>query len=327
MKSTRASLWNKLYVSGRGFPRATDVHGSEICWKKFINAGKFYNADILILGGDMTGKAIVPFIKDSKGMYKVNFLEEDMLLDEEGKARMIKNISDRGYYPIEMTDDRFDELNADSEKVEKIFVDEVLKMAERWVAFADEKLEGTGIKCFVCPGNDDMFEMDEVLESSKSIIMSEGKILDLDGHYNMISTGWSNPTPWDTHRECSEEEITEKIEAMASKVENIDRCVFNLHAPPFGSGLDEAPELDENLRPKYAGRSLIPVGSTAVRDAILKYQPPLALTGHIHEGRGIKRMKNTFVVNPGSSYEQSTLLGAIIEMDKKGVKKYVLTSG
>jgi uncharacterized protein len=306
---------------------ATDVHGSEICWKKFINAGKFYNADILILGGDMTGKAIVPFIKDSKGMYKVNFLEEDMLLDEEGKARMIKNISDRGYYPIEMTDDRFDELNADSEKVEKIFVDEVLKMAERWVAFADEKLEGTGIKCFVCPGNDDMFEMDEVLESSKSIIMSEGKILDLDGHYNMISTGWSNPTPWDTHRECSEEEITEKIEAMASKVENIDRCVFNLHAPPFGSGLDEAPELDENLRPKYAGRSLIPVGSTAVRDAILKYQPPLALTGHIHEGRGIKRMKNTFVVNPGSSYEQSTLLGAIIEMDKKGVKKYVLTSG
>lgn len=306
---------------------ATDVHGSEICWKKFINAGKFYNADILVLGGDMTGKAIVPFIKDSKGMYKVNFLEEDMLLDEEGKARMIKNISDRGYYPIEMTDDRYDELNADSEKVEKIFVDEVLKMAERWVAFADEKLEGTGIKCFVCPGNDDMFEMDEILEASKSITMSEGKILDLDGHYNMISTGWSNPTPWDTHRECSEEEIAEKIEAMASKVENIDRCVFNLHAPPFGSGLDEAPELDENLRPKYAGRSLIPVGSTAVRDAIMKYQPPLALTGHIHEGRGIKRMKKTFVVNPGSSYEQSTLLGAIIEMDKKGVKKYVLTSG
>lgn len=306
---------------------ATDVHGSEICWKKFINAGKFYNADILVLGGDMTGKAIVPFIKDSKGMYKVNFLEEDMLLDEEGKARMIKNISDRGYYPIEMTDDHYDELNADSEKVEKIFVDEVLKMAERWVAFADEKLEGTGIKCFVCPGNDDMFEMDEVLEASKSIIMSEGKILDLDGYYNMISTGWSNPTPWDTHRECSEEEIAEKIEAMASKVENFDRCVFNLHAPPFGSGLDEAPELDENLRPKYAGRSLIPVGSTAVRDAINKYQPPLALTGHIHEGRGIKRMKKTFVVNPGSSYEQSTLLGAIIEMDKKGVKKYVLTSG
>lgn len=306
---------------------ATDVHGSEICWKKFINAGKFYNADVLVLGGDMTGKALVPFIKDAQGMYKVNFLEEDMLLDEEGKTRMIKNISDRGYYPIEITDDRYDELNADSDKVEKLFVDEVMKMAERWVAFADEKLAGTGIKCFVCPGNDDMFELDDVLASSKSITMAEGQILDLDGYYNMLSCGWSNPTPWDTHRECSEEELAERIEAMASKVTDINRCVFNLHAPPYGSGLDEAPELDENLRPKYAGRSLIPVGSTAVRDAIMKYQPPLALTGHIHEGRGIKRMKKTFVVNPGSSYEQSTLLGTIIEMDKSGVKKYVLTSG
>jgi uncharacterized protein len=306
---------------------ATDVHGSEICWKKFINAGKFYNADILVLGGDMTGKALVPFIKDAQGKYKVNFLEEEMLLDEAGKLTMEKNISDRGYYPINVTDDEYDELNADSEKVEQLFVERVLLMAERWVTFADEKLAGTGIKCFVCPGNDDMFELDAVLDSSKSITMSEGQIHDLDGYYNMLSSGWSNPTPWDTHRECSEEELAAKIEAMASKITDIDRCVFNLHAPPFGSGLDEAPELDENLRPKYAGRSLIPVGSTAVRDAIMKYQPPLALTGHIHEGRGIKRMKKTFVVNPGSSYEQSTLLGAIIELDKNGVKKYVLTSG
>ena len=306
---------------------ATDIHGSEICWKKFINAGKFYNADILVLGGDMTGKALVPFIKDAQGKYKVNFLEEEMLLDEEGKLTMEKNISDRGYYPINVTDDEYDELNADSEKVEQLFVERVLLMAERWVKFADEKLAGTGMKCFVCPGNDDMFELDDVLASSKTITMSEGQILDLDGYYEMLSSGWSNPTPWDTHRECSEEELAAKIEAMASKISDIDRCVFNLHAPPFGSGLDEAPELDENLRPKYAGRSLIPVGSTAVRDAIMKYQPPLALTGHIHEGRGIKRMKKTFVVNPGSSYEQSTLLGAIIEMDKKGVKKYVLTSG
>ena len=306
---------------------ATDVHGSEICWKKFINAGKFYNADILVLGGDMTGKALVPFIKDAQGKYKVNFLEEEMLLDEEGKLTMEKNISDRGYYPINVTDDEYDELNADSEKVEQLFVERVLLMAERWVKFADEKLAGNGMKCFVCPGNDDMFELDDVLASSKTITMSEGQILDLDGYYEMLSSGWSNPTPWDTHRECSEEELAAKIEAMASKISDIDRCVFNLHAPPFGSGLDEAPELDENLRPKYAGRSLIPVGSTAVRDAIMKYQPPLALTGHIHEGRGIKRMKRTFVVNPGSSYEQSTLLGAIIEMDKKGVKKYVLTSG
>jgi uncharacterized protein len=152
----------------------------------------------------------------------------------------------------------------------------------------------------------------------KSITMAEGKILDLDGHYNMLSTGWSNPTPWDTHRECSEEELAAKIEAMASKVSDIDRCVFNLHAPPFGSGLDEAPELDENLRPKYAGRSLIPVGSTAVRDAIMKYQPPLALTGHIHEGRGIKRMKKTLSSTRAVLTNRAPCSGQLSRWTKKG---------
>jgi len=306
---------------------ATDVHGSEICWKKFINAGKFYNADIIILGGDMTGKALVPFIKDSKGKYRVNFLEEEMYLDEEGKLAMEKNISDRGYYPIDVSESEYEELSADAAKVENLFVERVLQMAERWVKFAEERLSQWGIKCFICPGNDDMFEIDSVFAASRYITVAEGKVLDLDGHYEMISTGWSNPTPWDTHRECSEEELEEKIEKMAARVSNMERCVFNLHAPPYGSGLDEAPELDENLRPKYAGRSLIPVGSHAVQKVILKYQPPLALVGHIHEGRGVKKIKKTLCINPGSSYEQSTLLGAIIELDKKGVKKYVLTSG
>ena len=306
---------------------ATDIHGSDICWKKFINAGKFYNADILVLGGDMTGKALVPFIKNSKGKYKVNFLEEEMLLDEAGKLSLEKNISDRGYYPINVTEAEYEELNADSQKVENLFVERVLLMAERWVKFAEERLSQWGIQCIICPGNDDMFEMDSIFAASKYITMGEGEVLDLDGHYEMISTGWSNPTPWDTHRECSEEELEAKIEKMAARVSNMEKCVFNFHAPPFGSGLDEAPELDETLRPKYAGRSLIPVGSHAVQRAILKYQPALALVGHIHEGRGVKRIKKTFCVNPGSSYEQSTLLGAIIEMDKKGVQKYVLTSG
>jgi Icc-related predicted phosphoesterase len=306
---------------------ATDVHGSDICWKKFINAGKFYKADILILGGDMTGKALVPFIKDGKGSCKVNFLGEEMVLNEDDKLVMEKNISNRGYYPITVSEIEFAELSADPHKVEKLFAERVLLMAERWVKFAEERLSQWEIKCIICPGNDDMFEMDSIFATSSHITIAEGAVMELDGHYEMISTGWSNRTPWNTPRECSEEELEAKIEKMAARVSNMERCVFNLHAPPFGSGLDEAPELDENLRPKYAGHSLIPVGSLAVKKAILKYQPPLALVGHIHEGRGVKRLKKTLCVNPGSSYEQGTLLGAIIEMDQNGIKKYVFTSG
>ena len=117
----------------------TDIHGSEICWKKFINAGKFYKADIIVLGGDMTGKAIVPFIKDDKGNYKVSFLEEDMDLNEVQKEKMEKTISDRGYYPMVMTEERFMELDSDPELVEQLFVERVVMVAERWVQYAEER--------------------------------------------------------------------------------------------------------------------------------------------------------------------------------------------
>jgi uncharacterized protein len=167
-----------------------------------------------------------------------------------------------------------------------------LKMAERWVTFADEKLAGTGMKCFVCPGNDDMFELDDVLASSKSITMAEGKILDLDGTTTCSAAAGQTPLPGIHTGNAAKKSLRKKLRPWLRKLPISTAASLTCTHHHFGSGLDEAPELDENLRPKYAGRSLIPVGSTAVRDAINKYQPPLALTGHIHEGRGIKRMKN-----------------------------------
>lgn len=58
---------------------ATDVHGSEICWNKFISGGKFYEVDTLILGGDMTGKAIAPIIAQGNNKYKVTLLEQESI--------------------------------------------------------------------------------------------------------------------------------------------------------------------------------------------------------------------------------------------------------
>ena len=48
---------------------ATDIHGSEVCWRKFLNAGRFYNVDTLILGGDVSGKAVVPVVAQPGGGY------------------------------------------------------------------------------------------------------------------------------------------------------------------------------------------------------------------------------------------------------------------
>jgi Icc-related predicted phosphoesterase len=308
---------------------ATDVHGSEICWRKFLNAGKFYQADVLILGGDMTGKALVPIQQQADGTWKGVLLQQEFILKTEQEVRDFeKRVGSRGYYPFRASADMMAEFRADPKKVDAFFNQQMLNVVAQWMELADAKLANSGLKCFVCPGNDDDFSVDEVVKQSQRVTLAEGKCVELGDGFQMISSGWSNVTPWKTHREESEENLAKRIEAMIPAGANMQRMVFNLHCPPYGSNLDEAAQLDENLNVKDAGRSLTPVGSKAVRDLILKYQPLLSLHGHIHEGKGTARLGKTLAINAGSLYEQGVLQGAIIELDpKKGIKSYQLTTG
>lgn len=307
---------------------ATDIHGSDICWSKFLNAGKFYGVDVLILGGDMTGKAVVPFIHQGGKNYKVTLLEQEFqITNEDELADMIKRVRSRGYYPYLTNPDEIAELEKDPERVNKIFLQEVLKVVQQWMDLADKKLNGSGMKVYCCPGNDDMDEVDEIVRASRSVIHAEGQVISLDGTHEMIASGWSNRTPWDTHREEDEEQLAARYEAMIARLQDPRNAIFNIHVPPYKSGLDEAPELDEHLRPKMAGQALKPVGSTALRKAIEKTQPLLGLHGHIHEGRGATRIGKTLCINPGSMYEQGTLLGAIVVLGNHKIENYVLTSG
>jgi Icc-related predicted phosphoesterase len=307
---------------------ATDVHGSDVCWKKFISAAKFYEVDTLILGGDMTGKAIVPIIAQGGEQYKVTLLEQETILHGSDEVnKMVATIRNRGYYPYITKPDEVAEISSTSGRSDELFLHQVLETAQRWMDYADSKLAETGIRCYVCPGNDDMFEIDQVIAASKTVQLAEGKVIPLDDHHEMASTGWSNPTPWDTYREEPEDELHKRMESVISQVKEIPNSVFNLHAPPYGSGLDEAPELTKDLRPAYAGRSLVPVGSHAVLKIIEKYQPLLGLHGHIHEGKGTRKYRRTLCINPGSMYEQGILHGVIIELKPDKVGNYLLTTG
>jgi Icc-related predicted phosphoesterase len=307
---------------------ATDVHGSEICWKKFISAAKFYEVDTLILGGDMTGKAIIPIIAQGGDKYKVTLLEQESILEgQEAVDKMVATIQNRGYYPYVTTPDEVNEISSTSGRSDALFLDQVMATVQRWMDYADAKLAGTGIRCYVCPGNDDVFEIDAAIAASKSVRSVEGQVIQLDEHHEMVSSGWTNPTPWDTHREEPDEALLARIEAVIAQAKNPGNAVFNLHAPPYGSGLDEAPELTKDLRPAYAGRSLVPVGSKSVLAVINKYQPLLGLHGHIHEGKGTRKYKKTLCINPGSMYEQGVLHGAVVELKPQKVGNYVLTTG
>jgi len=234
----------------------------------------------------------------------------------------------RGYYPFRTTPDELRELEADDERWHALFHDAMLSTVERWMALADERLSEAKIGCYVCPGNDDQFEVDEIVAQARHVELAEGRVVQIDG-FQMASTGWSNPTPWNTYREEEETQLAERIERVVSQVDaDPERTIFGFHCPPFGTGLDDAPQLTEDLRVKHAGHAPVPVGSKAVREAIERHGPALSLHGHIHESRGNTRLGPTLCINPGSSYEQGQLLGAVVDLDgKKKVKRFVLTSG
>lgn len=276
----------------------------------------------------MTGKAVVPFIHQGGSNYKVTLLEQEFPVSNEDELKeMIKRVRSRGYYPYLTNPDEISELEKNPDRVSVIFKEEVLKVVQQWMDLADKKLDGTNLKVYCSPGNDDMDEVDEIIRCSKRVLLVEGQVTQLDAQHEMIASGWSNRTPWDTHREEDEEQLKVRYEAMIGQLKDPRNAVFNIHVPPYKSGLDEAPELDKDLRPVLAGQSLKPVGSTALRKVIEQNQPLLGLHGHIHEGRGSTRIGKTLCINPGSMYEQGTLLGAIVKLGKNKIENYVLTSG
>jgi uncharacterized protein len=305
---------------------ATDLHGSEVCWKKFLNAAKFYGADVLICGGDMTGKAIVPIVSEN-GHYSYVLGGESLTVAADQVGEVEGHIRRRGYYPLQMSSERLQELDSDPAKRAACFQEVMLDGVDRWMKMAADKLRGTEVRIFVSPGNDDEMEVDDVIRRAELVELGEGRIVEIGG-FTMISTGWSNPTPWKTHREESEAKLAERIETMAAQVPDKSKAIFNLHCPPYQSGLDEAPAIDADLRLLHGGRALRPVGSTAVREAIEKYQPLISLHGHIHESKGAVKIGKTLAINPGSAYEEGMLMGAIIQLDpKKGIKSYQLVNG
>ena len=307
---------------------ATDIHGSEICWRKFLNAAAFYKVDLVILGGDVTGKVMVPIV-DHGGHWKVTVRGQEYTLETQQELEDIqKQIRNTGSYPAIVSPDELQVMSKEEGEVDRRFTLEMTQSLDRWLDMADGKLRGGEIPCILNGGNDDIWEIDDIIEQSPNVSFGEAKMIDIGGFY-LVSMGWTNPTPWNTFREAPEDVLATKIDAVVSSIPDMSRAVFNFHAPPYGTGLDEAPALDANMRPIHGGAVMKPVGSTAVKAAILKYEPILSVHGHIHESKGVLRLGRTLSMNPGSSYTDGVLQGAVLDLnEKKGkVTRYILVNG
>jgi uncharacterized protein len=295
---------------------ATDLHGSEAVFRKFLNAVKVYEATVAILGGDLTGKRIVPVVEEPDGACTAEFNGREFRVTTDAELDALRiRIRDAGQYPLAVSTTRYEELLVDDEALHQAFLQACLAQVSDWMQRAGERLEPLGVPLYVTGGNDDYLEIEPVLEDAPYVLNAEGRIVTLTDGVDMISTGYGNPTPWRCPRDVTEEQLAERIETMAAQLHDQRHAVFNLHVPPYGSGLDLCPRLDTSTDPP---RPIIgetgPAGSSAVREALARFGPMLSLHGHIHESPGIRDLGGTVAVNPGSEYGEGVLHSAVIDL-------------
>jgi Icc-related predicted phosphoesterase len=310
---------------------ATDIHGSEVCFRKFVAAADFYGADLLVLGGDLTGKLVVPLVGRDRDGYRAELHGEAVTVSAGGAGAFERHIADEGLYPIRMLPEERARYDAQPSDVERLFTQLMRERLINWMTYAKARLAGTDVRILAAPGNDDPYAIDEVIREhgEDRVLLLEGELYEVAPGHQMLNCGHSNHTPWHTPRELDEVAMGAHLEAMAQRLENPASAIFNIHVPPFDSGLDTAPLLDEQLaaRTSMGAQLTAPVGSTAVRELIERHQPLLSLHGHVHESGGATRIGHTVAINPGSEYGDGILRGALVTIGGGRLHRFQATTG
>ncbi|HEU4673637.1 MAG TPA: hypothetical protein VFS32_12120, partial [Candidatus Limnocylindrales bacterium] len=304
----------RLYV-------CSDIHASERTWRKFLNAirSNVYKVDAAVIAGDLTGKALIAVVRGEEGgeEWTATVLgQRRVARTEEELQALERSIADLGYYAVRVSAEERAAMEADPALVRRTFDEQITRRVREWMALAAERLDGSGVPVYLMPGNDDDFEIDPILADSAYCRNVNEQVVDLTPWHQLVSMGWSSPTPWSTPRELPEEEFLDRLSTLLSGVRDARRTVMMTHVPPYDSGLDTAPLLSPDLRPTVSAGDLLrgPVGSTGVRRAIETFKPALGVHGHIHESGGERRIGDTLCVNAGSESSMGILRGFLVDL-------------
>jgi uncharacterized protein len=308
----------------------SDFHGSDAVFRKFLAASLQYKANILIVGGDVTGKAMVPVINKGQGHYVASwFGKEETASTPQDLDKIKKNISNVGFYPIVLEKEEAEELESHPELMAERFEKEMCQRIKEWMTLAEEKLVSGQATLYFMAGNDDLASIDQVVSEFEHIRNPDMTHFEIDGGYEIVGCSNANMTPWVCARDIEENELAIKLNSLANLIQHAEQTIAVLHVPPYGSGLDTCPELDKNLKIITTGGQVVmkSAGSTAVKAFIDKVQPMLSLHGHIHESPGHVRIGRTLAINAGSEYAEGILKAAIINLENGKVKGHLLISG
>jgi Icc-related predicted phosphoesterase len=310
----------------------SDLHASERAWRKLINATRAntYKADAVLIAGDLTGKALVPIVEDPSGVFSASLLGSRRVAhNEQELVELERSIADIGYYSVRVSPTERASMEADPALVTRHFHEQIARRLREWLALATERLDGSSVPIYLMPGNDDEFEIDPILAESGYARNVNEQVIDLTPWHELVSMGWSSPTPWSTPRELPEEEFLDRLNGLMGGVRDPRRTVIMTHVPPYDSGLDTAPLLSPSLQPTASAGDVLrgPVGSTGVRRAIETFRPVLSVHGHIHESGGERRIGETLSVNAGSEANHGVLRGYLIDLGQEGVERRMRVEG
>jgi len=300
----------------------TDLHGSETYFRKILAATLKYKPDVLLISGDLTGKAIIPIVKVGEKYVTEVFGHRYEGEGEKGLKELQERVRASGYYDYVCDLDELKKMQESKEYVDQLFEKVMADGIARWIKTIEEKIPPE-IKVIMNPGNDDSFAIDDVIKNSERVLYTLGSVEYLDDIHPMVSCEWVNITPFESPRECEEDELEERLRKEIEKVDSdkIPFLVCDFHAPPFNTPLDLAPKLDKELRPVtvFGNPVMEHVGSKAVRKVIEEYQPKALLCGHIHESPGVHKIGRTVCINPGSEYVEGIMHGYLVVLTRDSI--------
>ncbi len=190
---------------------ACDPHGSQQTWVKMCQAPKVFKADVAMMCGDLTGKAIMPIIQEKENRwYAQPYGKRKQFKKQKDVDRFFAFQKDAGFYPYVMTPDELAALREKKGAIKELFQKLMSERMQEWLDMAAERIP-PDVDIIVNPGNDDSWVIDPIIENHPRIIYPLKQVIDVHG-YPLISCEWVNSTPWDTERECPDEELMEKLE-------------------------------------------------------------------------------------------------------------------
>jgi uncharacterized protein len=325
------AFWSRKQTKGRRIKVlfVTDMHGSELTFRKFLSSLSIWSPDVLICGGDVAGKGLLPVLDGGNGSVRLRWMGEEREVRKDQLDDIFDKAAQLGFYPYVGDEAAIARLRGADDEGGEIFEQLMKERWSNWLERLESKCAELELPAYVIGGNDDPFSLDEISFQEREWVQgADGKVLPMVGEWKLLSCGLANQTPWQCPRDVTEEELAAKLGALADEAGDLDNVVCNIHVPPYNSALDIAPELDTSVTPPRAvAGSTVPVGSTAVADFLEQRQPLLSLHGHIHESPGAVHIGRTTAINPGSEYAEGILRGVLVTVERDRVVGHQFVTG